>query len=327
MRHLERVFLGKNQIWRYIVLLLIVFIGGSLIGGTPLAIVRLINEESSGNTEIIASDNPMDLSKYGLSNNAGLAIMLFTFVTMFLFFALLVKPFHQRTLSDTINGGRKLRWGRIGMGILVWGLLLVVSFYISLYNASPTDYEFRFNPSAIFGLIIVVLILMPFQTSTEEVVFRGYLAQGVARYSKSRWLALLIPSILFALAHATNPEVEKFGFWLMMPNYLLMGLLFGLISILDDGIELALGVHFINNALGSVLVTYDSSVLQTDALYKLRTVNPEQSLIETLVSVVLAIFIFQQIYKWDFGILNKKVQSPIHPSAETHSSAADVKKH
>lgn len=315
MKHLECAFQGRNGIGGYIALLLIIFIGGSIVGSIPLATVMLIKSFSSGSFDAISSNSAMDFAAYGISNNFGLILLLFSFIAVFFFFFGLIKPLHGRTLNETINGRNYIRWNRIWTGIIVWAILLLVSFAVS-YFTSPEEFEFQFNPSAFFGMVLILLLMMPFQTSIEEILFRGYLAQGVAKWTKSRWMALIIPSVLFALMHAPNPEVKEFGFWLMMPNYLIMALLFGLISILDDGIELALGIHFINNALSSVLVTHSSSVLQTDALFVAKKIDPVYSLIEMAVLAVLAIYILQRIYKWDFGIINKKV-APNTPVAST----------
>ena len=39
-------------------------------------------------------------------------------------------------------------------------------------------------------------------------------------------------SVLFGLMHSFNPEVEEFGFFTMMPQYVAFGLIFGIITIL-----------------------------------------------------------------------------------------------
>ena len=115
-------------------------------------------------------------------------------------------------------------------------------------------------------------------------------------------------------AWADDPEVKEYGFWLSMPQYLIMGLMLGLISILDDGIELALGIHFINNALTALLVTHEASALQTDALFLLNDLDPVASLISISVASILVILILQRIYKWDFGIMNRKVAAVPPPT-------------
>ena len=319
MKHLERALQGKNGIGRYILMAFIVMVIAQ-IAAFPLFLILLPSILSNGGN---ISDLPAALqnpSDWGISSNLLLLVMMGTFVVMYFLFALLVKPFHGRTVRENINGRRKIRWDRIRMGILVWGIIILADTTISILLSAPTEYEFRFNLSAIIPLLLIVLIVLPFQTSIEELLFRGYLSQGVARWTKSRWWALIIPSVLFALMHIANPEVKEYGFWLSMPQYLIMGLMLGLISILDDGIELALGIHFINNGLTALLVTHKASALQTDALFLFHEIDPVASLISISVASVLLVLILQRIYKWDFNIMNKKVVAvppPVPPMVDS----------
>jgi hypothetical protein len=147
--------------------------------------------------------------------------------------------------------------------------------------------------------------------------FRGYLTQGIAGWTKSRWLAILIPGILFGLMHVANPEINEFGFWQAMPNYILFGLLFGLISILDDGIELAIGIHAINNIFTCLTTTYSASALQTDALFHVQHVDPASAFIPFIIICGIAVAYFAVRYKWNFKILNQKVE--IQQIEETNS--------
>lgn len=255
----------------------------------------------------------MDFSTYGISSNLGLALMMIAFLGVFFTFALLIKPFHKRTVIETINGRNYIRKGRIWMGILVWGIILLVNLIIMLLTAKEGEIEMQFNLAKFIPLLFIVLILVPFQTSIEEILFRGYLTQGIATRTKSRWIALIVVSLLFGLMHIANPEIKEFGFWLSMPQYVLMGLMLGLISILDDGIEIAIGVHFINNAFSALFTTHSSSVLQTDAVFKFNKMDPKFDLIFLLITAIIAIFVFAKIYKWDFGVLNKKVEIETPP--------------
>jgi membrane protease YdiL (CAAX protease family) len=317
MKHLERALQGPNGIGRYILMIVIV-LGIAQIVAIPLFLLLLpaILSNGGGIGDLSAAmQNP---SEWGISTNLFLAIMLCTFAVMYFLFALLVKPLHGRTVRETINGRKRIRWDRIRMGIIVWGIIILADSVITLLTASPGEYEFRFNAATFFPMLLILLLIMPFQTSIEEILCRGYLAQGVARCTKSRWWALIIPSVFFALLHSANPEVKEYGFWLMIPNYLIMGLMLGIISILDDGIELALGIHFINNALSSALVTHKASALQTDALFLFHDVDPTAALISTFISSLLVVFVLQRIYKWDFNIMNRKAlpAPPPVPPAE-----------
>ena len=91
--------------------------------------------------------------------------------------------------------------------------------------------------------------------------------QGFTAVMKNRWFPLVMTSLMFALMHSFNPEVKEFGFFTMMPQYIVFGLIFGVITILDDGIEAAMGAHAANNIFLCIMVTNKSSALQTPALY------------------------------------------------------------
>lgn len=314
MKHLERAIDGQNKFWKYLVMALAVFIGGQMVGSIPLAIAMGITFFKTGEMPSGMSNGMPDFSVIGMSSSVTLAMMLFIFAIMLVMFALLVKPIHKRTLTETINGRKRIRWNRVYMGILVWGVISVLSFVVS-YIVSPEDIEFQFRPWPFISLLLVVIILLPFQTTCEEVLFRGYLSQGIGAWTRNRWVVLIVVSSLFALMHISNPEVKEFGFGLAMPQYLLMGLFLGLISILDDGIELAIGAHFINNASAALLTTHESSAFQTDAVFKILHI--ELTVNDIFISaawIVLAILIFWRIYKWDFRIMNKKIEAVLPPA-------------
>ena len=235
--------------------------------------------------------------------------MAFSFVVFLAVAIWIIKMFHGRSWTEVINGTKRVRWSRFFVGLAVWGVLQVGSFAIN-YMTDPNNFEFRFEPVRFIFLTIITLTMLPIQSSCEEFVFRGYLAQGVASWTGSRLWALLIPSVLFALLHSANPEVTKYGFGVMMANYFLIGLTFGLISLLDDGIELAMGAHSINNILGSMLMTYEGSALRTDALFKAKIINPGEDLFIAVISSIVFIGILAFIYKWKFGILTRRVSPP-----------------
>ncbi|MDR1517848.1 MAG: CPBP family intramembrane metalloprotease [Dysgonamonadaceae bacterium] len=306
MKFLERALDGQNKWWKYLVMIVAAYIGGNFIGGIPLLTASIFAAIKNGNVPPMTNGMP-DFSSISISSSGSLAMMLFVFAVMLLTFALLVKPLHRRTLAETINGRKKIRWRRIYMGMLVWGAISIAAMVVS-YALSPQDFEWQFRPWQFLVLLLVVVALLPFQTTCEEVLVRGYLSQGLGAWTRNRWLVLAIPSLLFALMHGANPEIKEFGFWLMMPQYLVMGLFFGLISILDDGIELAIGAHLINNGLAALVTTHDASAFQTDALFKILNISPETDLVSLIVATLVAILILWKIYKWDFRILNKRIE-------------------
>lgn len=307
--HLECVTAQKSQWYWYLLVIFICFMATNTVGAIPLFIILI--------TQWIQNPKPLtDINSFsqesmmsGIDSNLYLASMAFSFVVFLAVAIWIIKMFHGRSWTEVINGTKRVRWSRFFVGLAVWGVLQVGSFAIN-YMTDPNNFEFRFEPVRFIFLTIITLTMLPIQSSCEEFVFRGYLAQGVASWTGSRLWALLIPSVLFALLHSANPEVTKYGFGVMMANYFLIGLTFGLISLLDDGIELAMGAHSINNILGSMLMTYEGSALRTDALFKAKIINPGEDLFIAVISSIVFIGILAFIYKWKFGILTRRVSPP-----------------
>jgi len=129
-------------------------------------------------------------------------------------------------------------------------------FLIFAYFNSPDSFQWHFDLWSFLILFLICVFLLPFQTSFEEVLFRGYLLQWLVVLLRNKYLPLLITSVLFGLLHSFNPEVDELG-WLSMIYYIGFGLFMGLITIMDDGLELAIGFHWATNFIGFCFVSND----------------------------------------------------------------------
>ena len=146
------------------------------------------------------------------------------------------------------------------------------------------------------------MLLLPFQIGLEEYLFRGFLMQQVGIAVKNRWFPLVLTSVLFGLFHSANPEVAEMGFGVMI-FYIGTGFLLGIMTLMDEGLELSLGFHLGNNLIAATLITSDFSALQTDAVFKYSGVqNPNDMLNEMIVSIVITypiiLFILAKKYNW-----------------------------
>jgi uncharacterized protein len=307
MNHLESAFSGKNSYWRYIVMIAAVLLASNTIGALPLLIA--IAAKSVSNPAVLStiSANPSDYSVLGLNPNVGLIMMLFPSIAGLAAFVLLVKPLNNKTFLNTINGTGKIRWNRFFISALIWTLLSAG--YLILYmKVNPAIFTVNNKTLSLIGLSAVSLLFFPFQATFEEVLFRGFLMQGFAVLLRNKWFPLIMTSILFGLLHAFNPEVKEYGFFTMIPQYILFGLIFGIITIVDDGIEAAMGAHAANNAFLCIMVTNKSSALQTPALYVQNSVFPWTEFAGLLITGILFILILKVLFKWkDFSVLFKKI--------------------
>lgn len=284
-----------------------VLIGANTIGALPL-IIALINKSlTTPGVFAQISANPNDYSILGLDPSLGLFMTIFPFIAGLFAFIVLVRPLNSRTIYITINGTGKIRWNHFFISAFIW--LLVSAVYLFLYlKIDPSNFRINNYTASLITLSIVSVLFIPFQAAFEEVLFRGYLMQGFAALVGKRWFPLIMTSILFGLLHAFNPEVKEFGFYTMMPQYILFGLIFGAITILDDGIEAAMGAHAANNIFLCIMVTGESSALQTPALYMQNTIHPWPELAGLLISGIVFILILKIIFRWDnFFLLFQKI--------------------
>ena len=98
--------------------------------------------------------------------------------------------------------------------------------------------------------------------------------------------------------HGANPEVAEMGM-ITMVFYIGTGLLLGIMTLMDDGLELALGFHFGNNLMAAILVTSKWSALQTDAIF----IYTSEEATNTISEIVLPVLI---VYPIILLILSKK---------------------
>jgi uncharacterized protein len=293
---LEKVYQGKSDIGRWFAMIVILIIVTQFVGGIPLGVMIFL--KMSDNPDIEPDpENPMDISAYDISPVTGLALMIVPFVLGFIVLLLLMKPVHERPIISVITGHPAFRWTKFFWGAGVWFVLLAIYAFLATITGIQ-KIELQFDPATFFALTVVSVLLLPLQAGFEEVLFRGYLMQGFAKIFKLRWIPLLLTSLIFGGIHFSNPEVKEFGAVTMMPQYIWFGIFFGICTLMDEGLELAWGVHAINNIFLSVLFTQDSSALQTPALYRITNFNHFFDLISLFTLSLIFIFVARHKFQW-----------------------------
>lgn len=278
-------------------MLFAILAGANTLGSIPLILSLVKKMTTDPGAAADFSQNPGNLSLLGIEPNLGLLIMLLPFLAGLFAFILLIKPIHGKTFNLVINGTGKIRWNRFFISGLVW--VSISALYLFIYQkVDPENFSINNSSKTLIFLILISLVFIPFQAALEEVVFRGYLMQGFAVIVRKRWFPLVITSVLFGLLHSFNPEVRDFGFFTMMPHYIIFGLIFGVITILDDGIEAAMGAHAANNIFLCIMVTQKSSTLQTASLYEQHNVYPWTEFVGLLLTGILFILILKVLFRW-----------------------------
>ena len=288
--YIEQVRNSTNSFWLYIIG---VFILGVviIIGNIPFGF--LILAEAGVDAAQLTLAEQMKV----LPSNTTLFLLLLPFALVFGAILLITKLLHKLKLRELITSRSKVDWKRVRFGFgtvaLSFIAMLVVGYFID-----PESVQWNFKPNSFALLVLISVIMVPLQTSAEELFFRGYLMQGLGRIFPMRLLPFVITSTLFGLLHFANPEVDKLGDIIFI-TYLSTGFFLGAITLIDEGLELALGFHAGNNLFLSLFLTSDWTVFQTDSLFiNMSEPNVAAYIIGPLIMYSVLFLVYAKKYKW-----------------------------
>lgn len=281
-----QAFKYEHSFWRYLVIPILFF---SLMALNYVAVEMLdldVNEmmrqqiESKGSNRVLFEN-------------------LLSFLVFLAGLLLWVKYVHKQPIKTLTTSREKVDWSRFW-----FAFALVAIFNIGItvldYYSNPQDYVFNFQWEPFLYLLLISVFLIPIQTSFEEYFFRGYLMQGIGVLAKNRWIPLVLTSVIFGGLHYFNPEVTKLGNIIMI-YYIGTGFMLGIMTLMDEGMELALGFHAANNLITALLVTADWTAFQTNSILK-DVSEPSAGwdvLIPVLIIYPIFLFIFARKYKWN----------------------------
>jgi len=292
---IQQVFKFKYDFWRYLVGVAIILIAVTA-GQVPLGVAVLLE----GGYEMVNMTQTQMLQL--LDSNLSLFLILLSFAVGLGGIFFVVKVLHSQPIRALTTSRKKIDWGRF---FFAFGLVAIFAIATTLfdYYSNPQDYIVNFQPKPFFIMLVIAVIMIPLQTSFEEYLFRGYLMQGIGTLFKNRWSPLIITSLVFGGLHFFNPEVTKLGNIIMF-YYIGTGFLLGIMTLMDDGMELALGFHAGNNLVTAVLVTADWTAFQTNSI--LKDISEPSAGWDILIPVMLIyplfLFIMAKKYGWkDWG--------------------------
>jgi len=283
--YIEQGYRGQLGLWKYLV------IPTGFIGLIIINYITVLNTPQS-------TEDIMQIMVERLGSNIVLITMLLPLAIALFILWVWVKLIHQQSITSLTTSRKKVDWKRILFSFLLWGGITAV-FVVVDYYLNPQDYIWNFDLLPFLSLVVIAVLLVPLQTSFEEYLFRGYLMQGIGILAKNRWVPLVATSIIFGVMHIANPEVEKLGYGIMI-YYIGTGFFLGIITLMDEGMELALGFHAANNLVTVLLVTATWTAFQTESVLK-DVSTPELGydvFVPVFIIFPILIFIFSKKYKW-----------------------------
>jgi membrane protease YdiL (CAAX protease family) len=288
---------GKNNWWRYllgVLIILIFWLGlGIIFLGIFALIVFLIANPSDINSIVGSQQNFEQQLQVFLTTPSVWSYLVFNvpFLLFFLGIFVVVRSLHRRKFVTLISADASFKPQRMLSGFGVWFSLLAILTIID-YSLNSGNYEFQFEPAQWLILLPLAMVLTPIQTSAEELLFRGYLLQGLGLLTRHPLILILLNSLLFALPHFGNPEMQRGAVWLAL-YYFSLGAFLTLITLRDNRLELALGMHAANNLFVALLVNTKDSALPSPAIWNVNDPgDPKFSLILFWLMAVLFYSVF-----------------------------------
>lgn len=234
------------------------------------------------------------LPPYGINSWVGIEFL--PWMTNYListipFFFLLIGVFiaaewiHQRKFLTLINPTGSIQWRRLNLGFRVWFFILSIQLLVELLWM-PQHFEWSLYPLRWLAFLPIALILTPLQTSTEELLFRGYFLQAAGQLIKQPVVLAIATSLPFAMAHFNNSEMNRGSMWTGL-TYGVLSLFLVAVTLKDNRLELALGIHAANNLFILLIAnSADSSLRSPSLLTQVAFADPQITFLATLIGAI-----------------------------------------
>ena len=192
----------------------------------------------------------------------------------------------------------RIRWGWLLASFGVALLTLVFAMVLgSLLPGASESEEVSAGVNTFTNVtrdfLLVIVLMTPLQAVAEEYVFRGYLTQafgGLVRNPQvARYLAVIGPALLFAVAHGSAQSVSVFF------DRLAFGVVAGVLVIATGGLEAGIAYHVLNNLLAFGFALFFGDM--TEALNATGGGWPDVlvSVVKSAVFVALSIFVARRM--------------------------------
>jgi membrane protease YdiL (CAAX protease family) len=232
-----------------------------------------------------------------IGKNLLLAYLLLPFLATSLALLFCIRFIHNRPIRTVFTGREAFDWQRFWFSFFSWGVSLTSFILVSFFFGATLKWNFHLYDFSI--LVMVSIVLVPIQTTCEELFFRGFLFQWLGQSKVQGWFVILFTGIFFGLMHYNNPEIEVLGPFVIL-YYIFTGIFLSTLVRMDDGLELSMGYHAVNNLFAALILTNSWQAFQTDALF-LDPSPPSfgwDNYVTLLIVQPFMLYLFSKKYKW-----------------------------
>ncbi|WP_127107265.1 CPBP family intramembrane glutamic endopeptidase [Pararhodobacter zhoushanensis] len=180
-----------------------------------------------------------------------LILLLSTFLGGWVGLCVTMHLLHRRRLRSLLGRAplvlRDFVTGVVAMAVIGGGMTLAIAPWLPPLALTPDlGVWLTFLPLALLGILI--------QTGAEELVFRGYVQSQLAARFAQPLVYLIVPSLLFGMAHFNAEELGGLA-WVVVASTALFGLIASDLTQRTGALGLAWGLHFANNVLAILVIS------------------------------------------------------------------------
>jgi uncharacterized protein len=313
---MKKIFVNKNsQIrsgWKIAVVFASFFVAMNLLSILLMFLYTFyhIRANHLSPNEVMDLVNNLTASLTDMSSGLGTTLMILQSLLLILFVILFWKLFDKKPIRkigmiNIRNGYRDfvvgLAFGAISLLIVFIALLAAGS--ITLVNPLSKP---EFNVSLLTGLLIFIFVGI-----NEEMFVRGY-CMTVLKQTGSKYVVVIVSSIIFSVMHAFNPGMNPFSYL----NLFLFGLLTAYMTLKSRNIWMPIGYHITWNYLQGNIFGFLVSGNPTPSMYRLEVgsttilnggnFGPEGGIVVTLMLLLSFLYLWK-VYKPTFCLLQTEV--------------------
>jgi membrane protease YdiL (CAAX protease family) len=234
----------RAEVWRIVTALIVALVLGFL--GLQVLVIGLIaNLGADGGAHAA-----LDLARG--ATPAGVVALLFSYVAVMAGLAISLRLFMRRGLRSLMGPA----WGdfwRVALPLTgLWVLLMPLS-----WSDEAVQANLAIGPW--LGWLPFALVGLAVQTGTEELIFRGYLQQHLAARFRSRWVWMVIPSLLFGLSHYSPGQYGALA-WVVVLWTGVFGLAAADLTARTGNLGAAVALHFANNIAAVLLIGMEGNL-------------------------------------------------------------------
>ncbi len=190
---------------------------------------------------------------------AGLIAILSSFLGVWIGVWLSLKLFHKRPFRTLFSPERRIRWGEFWAGFGLAAVFFALSMAAALILVGvPARSGMDLSAWAVW--IVPVVVAVFFQATAEELLFRGYMLQQFAAWSRSPIVWAAAPSLFFGLLHL-NPGVPFSTNLLVVGITFLVGVIAALLVWRTGSLSAPMGMHVGVNCQALALVGSEQAPL------------------------------------------------------------------